>query len=146
MIRYSKQTWLLLAPVGVAGATVAVLAALNPSIETRTSPDSSDARLRTRRYEAGIEEVRRSTLEIIPQLRKYGARWRLSESDVENKIVAEVPVFVFTDDLIITLRDDEGATTVDVHSKSRFRGRSDLGENRRHVLQLLAALDEKFAR
>lgn len=143
-MKLSTQKWLWLLPVGAAGVTVAVLAILNQSIEAQTSPENSDARLETRRYQASIEDVRRSTLEIIPQLKKYGAHWRVIASEPENLIVAEVPVLVFTDDLTVTLRDSDGATMLDIHSKTRFPGKSDLGENRRHVLQLLAALDAKF--
>lgn len=143
-MKLSNRKWLLVLPVGVIGAATAVLAILNPSIEAQTSPENSDARLRTRRYQAAIGDVHRSTLEIIPQLRKYGAHWRLAQADLPTEVRAEVPVFIFGDDLIVTLKADGDATKVDVHSKSRFPGRSDLGENRRHILQLLAALDAKF--
>ena len=139
-----KAKWLIL-PVAVVGAGVAVLAAMNPNIEARTSPENPDARLSTRRYKSSLENVRASTLETIPGLRKYGAHWQLSPTQVENQVRAEVPVLGFTDDLIVTLSEENGATRLDVFSKSRFPGRSDLGENRRHILQLLAALDEKFA-
>ena len=145
MIRNSSiLKWLLLSFVGVAGAAVAVLAALNPSIEAQTSVENPDKRLRTRRYRASINDVRRSTLELIPQLRKYGAHWRVIENESKNEIVAEVPVLVFIDQLKVTLTRDNDLTVVNIHSKSRFPGGSDLGENRRHVLQLLAALDKKF--
>jgi uncharacterized protein (DUF1499 family) len=33
---------------------------------------------------------------------------------------------------------------VDVRSQTRVQGKSDFGENRRHVIQLLTALDEKL--
>ncbi len=141
----SVKKWLWGFPIGAIGAGVAVLAALNPSIEAQTSPENPDARLRTRRYQASLQEVRASTLEIIPGLRKYVSHWRLADSQKENQIHAEVPVFLFTDDLEVTLKEDGDATVLDVHSKTRFPGKSDLGENRRHILQLLAALDEKFA-
>ena len=165
-MKSSTRKWLLLLPIGVVGACVAVLSISNPSIEAQTSSDAKDARLRTRRYQAAIGEVWRVTQTIIPQSRKYGARWRIAQLQqgekvvglfvkppkfinegsigVENKIAAEVPILFFTDFLVVTLRAEKGFTRVDVHSKSRFPGRSDLGENRRHVLQLLAALDEKF--
>lgn len=143
-MKFSNQKWLLLLPVGAAGVTIAVLAALNQSIEAQTSLENSDARLRTRRYQAGINDVKGSTLEIIPQLRKYGAHWRITDSETENKIVVEVPVLIFTDELVITLHAEKDFTRVDIHSKSRFPGGSDLGENRRHILQLLAVLDAKF--
>jgi len=140
-----NRKWLLLLPVGVIGATGAALGALNPGMEAKTSPENPDARLRTRLYKAGVEDVRQSTLELIPGLRKYGSHWRVIESESQNEIVAEVPVLVFIDELKVTLTAENDLTRVDIYSKSRFQGGSDLGENRRHVLQLLAALDEKFA-
>jgi uncharacterized protein (DUF1499 family) len=57
-----------------------------------------------------------------------------------------VPVTIFIDDLTVTLRTDGQSTLVDVRSQSRLAGKSDLGENRRHLFQLLRALDEVFAR
>ena len=144
-MKYLNRKWLLLLPVTAVGASVAVLAALNPSIEAQTTPENSDARLKTRLYTASLEDVRESTLEIIPNLRKYGSHWRVIESASKNEIVAEVPVLVFIDQLEVTLTRENDFTVVNVHSKSRCPGGSDLGENRRHILQLLAALDEKFA-
>ena len=143
-MKFLNRKWLLVLPIGVLGATGAVLGALNPGMEAQTSPENPDARLRTRRYKVAIGDVRRSTLEIIPKLWKYGSHWRVIESESENVVVAEVPVLVFIDELRVTLTAENDFTRVDIYSKSRFPGGSDLGENRRHVLQLLAALDEKF--
>jgi len=165
-MKSSRRNWLLLLPIGGIGAGIMALTILNPSIEAQTSPNHKDARLKTRHYQASINDVRRVVEEIIPLQRKYGARWRIAHlqqgekavglfvkspkfinegtEGVQQKIAAEVPVLFFTDYLVVTLRGEKGFTRVDIHSKSRFPGRSDLGENRRHVLQLLAALDAKF--
>lgn len=143
-MKFLNRKWFLVLPIGVLGATGAILGASNPGMEARTSPENPDARLRTRLYKASIEDVRASTLELIPGLRKYGSHWRVIESESENVVVAEVPVLVFIDELRVTLTAENDFTRVDIYSKSRFPGGSDLGENRRHVLQLLAALDEKF--
>jgi uncharacterized protein (DUF1499 family) len=43
----------------------------------------------------------------------------------------------------VTLSEANGTTTVNVQSQSRV-GRGDLGENRRHVVQLFTVLDEKL--
>ena len=142
--------WLL--PLGVAGAGLGVLALLNPSTSAQTSADA-DGALKTRRYNASLDEVRIALEELVPAQKTYGAAWRLTETESYDastpnaSIVmrAEVPVTVFVDDLTVTLRPDENTTVVDARSVSRTRGKSDLGENRRHIVQLLAALDEKLA-
>ena len=136
--------WLWLVPVGVAGLTVGVLAALNFGIEAETTLDNPDPKLRSRFYNVGMKTVQKSIREIIPQLRSYGVQWRLVSDNEENKIAAEVPVLMFTDDLTVTLSEEGNGTRVDVHSQTRVQGKSDLGENRRHILQLLAALDKKL--
>jgi uncharacterized protein (DUF1499 family) len=59
-------------------------------------------------------------------------------------IKAEVPVVIFTDDLRVELNAEGGETIVNARSASRV-GKSDLGENRRHLLQLFEVLDKKFA-
>jgi uncharacterized protein (DUF1499 family) len=51
---------------------------------------------------------------------------------------------MFTDDIVVTVNAEQGGVVLDVRSAARM-GKSDMGENRRHVLQLLAALDEKLA-
>jgi uncharacterized protein (DUF1499 family) len=55
---------------------------------------------------------------------------------------AEVPVLFYIDDLEVRVQPDPTGAywRVDATSRSRV-GKSDLGENRRHVVQLLNALD-----
>ncbi len=144
-MKKQNRKWLWLAPFGVAGMAAGVLAVLHPGLHAETSPDNPDPQMRTRVYNADIELVRKNVLEIIPQLKCYGAQWRLAVGNAENKVSAEVPVLMFTDDLTVTLIDLENGTRVDVYSQTQFQGKSDLGENRRHILQLLAALDEKLS-
>ncbi len=54
-----------------------------------------------------------------------------------------MPVLFYTDDLDVRVQPDPTGAywLVDVTSRSRV-GKSDLGENRRHVVQLLKALEE----
>lgn len=143
----NSKKWLYLLPVIGAGATAAALVLLNRSVKAETSPDHQNEKLRTRFYEAEPEDVRAAVVEVIPNLRKYGQNWRLAglhSSASEIEVKAEVPVFMFTDDLTVSMRGSEGGTLVDVHAKTRCRGKSDLGENRRHILQLFGVLDQKF--
>ena len=146
----TKRIWL--AAFGMAGLGIGVLAALNMTTSAQTSPDADDARLRTRRYRASLQEVVRTLEETVPALRSYGAAWRLTKTQLFDKSTAtptgtveiEVPVTIFVDDLTVTLRGGGEATLVDVCSQTRVRGKSDFGENRRHVIQLLTALDGKL--
>jgi uncharacterized protein (DUF1499 family) len=62
---------------------------------------------------------------------------------VVDNIRCEVPVLFFTDDLTITIREQNEQTHVDVESRSRV-GRGDFGENRRHIIQVLHALDARM--
>jgi hypothetical protein len=151
-MKTEKLWWLL--PLGAAGAGVATLALLNLQTSAQTSADAADARLKTRRYNDSLDTVRLALEELVPTLRCYGAHWRMI--DVESYdastpgasvvLRVEVPVALFVDEMTITLRGDgEANTLVDVRSQARLAGKSDFGENRRHVIQLLSALDEKFA-
>lgn len=114
-----------------------------------TGPEHEDAGLKTRHYPADLKEVKNSIDEIIPTLSTYLRSWRLIElktsSDNESATIkVEVPVVIFTDDLKVELKSEGDETIVNIRSGSRI-GRDDFGQNRRHILQLLEKLDEKFA-
>lgn len=133
---------------GAAIAGLAGLAVLNPGNVAETSDASKEEALKTRRYKTDLKNFTVETEKIIPTLTKYGQNWRFistSSDETNATIKAEVPVVLFTDDLEIKAENDaeKGEIIVNIRSNSRV-GKSDLGENRRHVLQLLAALDEKF--
>lgn len=143
---------------GIAAAGLAGLAITNSGNTAQTSDDAQDESLKTRYYQADFEIFVEETKKIIPTMTTYGQNWKLSGGGgsggvVGNEkshhrsetIMVEVPVTFFIDDLEINAVKESGADKikVDLHSKSRT-GKSDLGENRRHVLQLLEALDEKF--
>ncbi len=121
---------------------MAVLGALNPTNFSATQADHSDARLRSRRYRCSVDEAREAVEAIIPDLVTFGRHWRVVATD-PGEVRAEIPVLVFTDDLTVTLRAAPDSVLLDARSSARL-GRSDLGENRRHLLQLLAALDAKL--
>ncbi len=137
------------AGVAVAGiAGLAGLAAMNPGNVAETS-EGAVGELKPRRYKTDLKNFVAETEKIVPTLTKYGQNWRLASSNLYEKsasIKAEIPVVVFVDDLEIKAESiaESGEIIVNIHSKSRV-GKSDLGENRRHVLQILAALDEKFS-
>ncbi len=136
--------WLLLGAIPAAG--FAALAALNPTNVAETSESSET--LQTRHYKTDLQNFVAETEKIIPTLSTYGQNWRIVESTTENNsatIKTEVPVVFFTDDLEIKAikEAEKNEIIVNVHSASRV-GKSDLGENQRHILQILEALDEKF--
>ena len=137
-----KNKKLLLLPLAVAGTGIVILGAMNPGNSAQTQSDSAVTSLRTRHYKTSLSEAYKTVLEVVPQLRTYGKMWRVV-SHQENEVRADVPVFLFTDDLVITLKEVPDGVTLDVKSTSRL-GKGDFGENRRHILQLLAVLDENL--
>jgi hypothetical protein len=143
-----RRAWIIVAMV-VGGAFAASKVLPPPSNRSQTSLQHPDPLLRTRRYQASIEEVASAVQKAAQSLRTYGQRWTFVSSSAEAGPPAEktlhfvVPVLVFKDDLTVTLREDDGAISVDVASQSRV-GKGDFGENRRHLLQLLEALDERM--
>jgi uncharacterized protein (DUF1499 family) len=121
-----------------------------PSNVAATAPDHAEEPLRTRRYRTDLKTFTGEVRTIIPGLSTWGGNWKqiaAEESENAALIKAEVPVVVFTDDLQISAVKDAaaGGIIVNVYSRSRV-GKSDFGENRRHVLKILEALDAKFAK
>ena len=143
--------------VGIVAGAIAVgvsaLAIANPGNSAETSADAKDENLRPRKYRTSLENFVAETEKIVPTLSTYGKNWNLNSGTAEKEaqngsavILVEVPVVVFTDDLEIKAECDteKNLTTVNIRSASRT-GKNDFGENHRHVLQILQALDERFA-
>jgi uncharacterized protein (DUF1499 family) len=136
-----KIYWLL--PAAALGIFVSKRAGLlEPVNYCETSPNATEASLRTRVYAASPEKVRAVVLAAIAKQNSYGRSWHVvaEREDTSFAVRVEVPVLVFTDDLTITVSPHERGSRLDVHSQARV-GRGDFGENRRHVLQILFALD-----
>jgi uncharacterized protein (DUF1499 family) len=133
-----------------AAGLLTVTRTLYPTNVAETSPVHEEEKLRSRRYRTDLKTFAAETQRIIPKLSSWGKNWKYVSTDqTENSAVvkAEVPVVFFTDDLAISAEKDaaDGAIVVNVRSNSRV-GKSDFGENRRHVLRILEALDAKFLR
>lgn len=114
-----------------------------PGNVAQTAANHADAQLRTRRHQVSAQKLTQELENLIPTLRTYGRAWKMTSSSTRSNdtvISCEVPVLVFTDDLIVTIRGEKNFSDVDVRSSSRV-GKSDLGENRRHILQLLSQLN-----
>ncbi len=143
----SKRAYWLV-PLVFVGAFVAFAKVMNtnpPTNRVETSPDTPQ--LKTRLYEITPEEAAKK-ITALP-LSTYGRSWKAVEenhiSKDEIQLVFQVPVIVFTDILTVSLKRRDGETTqVNVESHSQI-GQGDFGENRRHVLQILGALDSKFS-
>lgn len=119
-----------------------------------TSPDHEDPMMRTRIYRTDSDLVHTCLriANIIPSLTNYGLNWKLINSDCHPgtdgsiSLRAEVPVFFYTDDLEVRLNSGlPGTLIVNVYSASRV-GKNDLGENRRHVLDILMVLDRELGK
>lgn len=119
-----------------------------PDNVAETSPDGGAKQIASRYYKSDLVSAAKNVEEIIPTLSTWGGNWKLIENKIEGNsatIKAEVPVLFFTDDLTVTIATQENSESVkvDVRSSSRV-GKSDFGENRRHVVQILEAIDKKF--
>jgi uncharacterized protein (DUF1499 family) len=69
-------------------------------------------------------------------------RWRVESTDAAAGTVTatrRTRIFRFTDDVTVRLEPTPAGTRVHVRSQSRV-GKSDLGQNRRNVRELFAAL------
>ncbi len=149
--------WLIIAaPVGLLLVAGWALNTWPPTNRAQTSPDADEPILRTRRYPRSLNEVRGEVRGVIRSLKTYGKPWRESvplnnglpgfhvgTEQVSDFLYAEVPVLIFTDILKVTMEGDDRETIVNVHSNSQV-GKGDFGENRRHIVQFLTALDARM--
>ncbi len=123
-----------------------VLTVTRSMYPTNIAETSENAELKTRRYQTDLSAASEAVKKIIPTLSSWGLKWKLTESETRNDsaiIKAEVPVVMFTDDLEVKLVQKENEVIVNVRSASRI-GKSDFGENARHIRKFLSALDEKI--
>lgn len=139
MSRFKHLRWL--AALAVVGAFLLLGKTMNtnpPTNRAQTSPGASED-VRTRVYSAPLNEVEAKVHAL--RLSTYGRGWTIVPGNAKDEIVFRVPVIVFSDLLTVSLHaGDEGKTRVDVESHSLV-GQGDFGENRRHIRQILRALD-----
>jgi|SRR5215213_3019107 len=133
---------------GAAAVGIAGLAVTNLGNVAETAENHKEENLRPRKYKTNLQTFVAELEKLIPALSSYGQNWKFVSADVsENSAVikTEIPVVVFTDDLEIKAEYDAqtSETIVNLRSASRV-GNTDFGENRRHLLQILQALDERF--
>ena len=117
-----------------------------PDNVAETAPDGGRKGLKTRFYDQDRDRVKAASEDVIGRLTTWGGEWKLvDETDGGStaRLKVEVPVVMFTDDLEVTIKPENGKSRVDVISRSRV-GKSDFGENARHVSKFLTALDEEL--
>ncbi len=139
-----RKKWLFIVGIPLAVLLIAgrMTNTMPLSHSVKTSSDG-DAELKTRVYSHSPAEIMAAARAIAGEQKTWFKAWRVIESD-ENALHVEVPVLMFTDDLVVTVSEAEGGTQLNVTSDSRV-GQGDFGENRRHILQFLKALDEKLS-
>jgi hypothetical protein len=120
-----------------------------PDNVAATAIDGGAKGLKTRFYKSDAATVSKTVAELGGELTTYGGKWKQvnAKDTAATTIQFEVPVVFFTDDLEVQIKDGEkeGEVRVDVVSKSRV-GKSDFGENARHVRKILGKLDEKLSK
>lgn len=102
-----------------------------------TGDDAPLPELRPRRLEGAAEELYAALREAMGDL-----GWTIgyeNPSQLELAAVVTTPLFRFRDDVKVKLVPDGGHWRLFVRSASRV-GRADFGANRRHILDLYAAL------
>ena len=139
-----RWKWLLVpvALIVAAGALGKMLNASPPTNSAQSAPDAAPE-LRTRVYARTPDEVRRVARQVAGEQKTWFRSWRVGPTDDDSALRVAVPVLMFTDDLTIRMDESDGQTRVNVESRSRV-GQGDFGENRRHVVQFLRALDEQL--
>lgn len=140
------KKWLIFLGVLLAALFVMSRFATKTNV-AQTDESDADARLHPRVYQAPPQKVAWEIRALAPQLSTLGKSWKLKDASTRGaaKLDLEVPVLMFTDDLTATLAAQNGgaSTRVKVRSASRV-GKGDFGENRRHIIQFLTALDERL--
>ncbi|MEZ5308747.1 MAG: DUF1499 domain-containing protein [Pyrinomonadaceae bacterium] len=116
-----------------------------PDNIAESAPDGGEKGIRTLYLKEDRERVADISRRILKEMRTevWGGEWRIVSEESNEKVTrfrVEVPVVFFTDDLVVTIREDEGKTIVDARSSSRV-GKSDFGENARHIRQYFALLE-----
>ncbi len=143
-----RQKWKWVVPLALVSAFLVLAKTMNsnpPTNRAQTLPDASEADLQTRVYSAPLDEVAAKVRTQGRGLSTYGRRWHIESEDVQP-IIFRVPVIVFSDLLTVSLHSEgQDKTRVDVESHSLV-GQGDFGENRRHVRQILRALDAVLPR
>jgi len=101
-----------------------------------TSDSAEDARLRTRLLQAPVAEARAALLSRV----KTMPRWAVADSSgTIIWLTRTTRLFRFVDDIFVLIEPRGDRSAILVRSASRI-GEGDLGQNRRNIAELWAAL------
>ena len=145
-----KKRWLIvLGLLGLVGAVVAAVAV------PPTGWTSNDVTTGQHQGYPDLQSIRYDVDKRAATLLAAGAAQRIPGWTVKRTLPDEgimeaevaVPAFarVFTDDVTVTVTEENNASVVRIRSRSRV-GRGDMGENARHIRALQAAMNAKLPR
>jgi hypothetical protein len=148
--RRSAQWALILSVVAVIVVAAKRANTSPPTNRIETAPDHEDEALRSRFYDVPLPRAISAAQGALRAQKTYGRGWKItgydSTTSQSQRIHSEIPVLIFIDDFAVTLKhQSDGGTRVDCLSASRV-GNGDFGENRRHIIQFLDALDVALKR
>ena len=146
----SRWKWLTLLAVPVLALAILsrTMNTSPPTNRAQTAPDAAPE-LQTRIYSPSVNEVYAAAQAVIGEQQTWFRQWRIvPQAEIHagtphHQIKVEVSVLFFTDDLTVKIDASNGKTRLNVESQARV-GQGDFGENRRHVVQFLEALDERL--
>jgi uncharacterized protein (DUF1499 family) len=138
----TRRTTRILIIVGaIVGALIAlrvVAALIWPTInDVRTGATPEYPELQAQRFARPVGLVFDAVLETAQEMQLEITAKSVDKGEIQA--VATTPVLRFKDDVTITVRRIDDATTVNVHSHSRI-GKGDLGANARRIREFQARL------
>jgi len=147
---YTLLILLILIPIGLQVTDHRFILTENSLESTLISHELPD--LRVRQYDDyTVQEIYQASIAAVQATKSYAQPWRIKfaelEEDQAGRIVVQVPVLWFTDELNITVerKGDLSGILVRLFSQSEARDR-DYGENARHIKQFYEALEVELAR
>lgn len=103
-----------------------------------TCPDSPNCIIVSKSYRLEAKELFSATRKALDQMKPIEAE--IDSQSLQIKAVFRIPVFLFKDDMAITV-SDENQSILHIKSSSRI-GHGDMGVNRRRVQKLLSLLNK----
>jgi len=123
-----------LTPSAISGAEMGLLRWFTKNWADTSGPSHSDL------YPLTLPVAPAAALEIVKRAAETMPHWRVeSESVDEVKLTRRTRTIGFVDDVVVTVKPAGPGTILHAASRSRV-GLGDLGQNRRNILELWAAI------